>query len=997
MDGRKRPTATRSRGNSPPSQRRRQSEQSSIADRYANTASSRNLPSPPYSRKNSAAGLPANAWPGSTSYAARERRVDQNRPNSNRNVSHSFEKPQSDATTASPRTASIGRSPLHTISPISHGSGSNTPMQAAPEVPSILPVTQELPTSYSTIRESLNIDTLNFLRSRKVLNATNVSQGTAGTAAIEVRTLKVQLRLVQLGEANLQTRVKKLENQVEEFKTLPAQLAALKAQFERQDRAAAPTVPSDDIARRLSALESSKPTVQTDLASIKEDIKGVKEQQQAMKPDVVEDTIKTALQPEIKKLDAFRTEHTKTLESMSKKLEANQRVCDDLDKRNLPGQLWILQTKVTDINSNVDKTEKKVTTLEGGLKDLHTFNDNLSDDICDYIGPIKRAYTSANQTTILQRIENQEEESRLRRKEQERLYNEQQRLCTKVDDLANPTDSLSKRLEDMKTIVSSLGEDTQGLANRVDIFDDRVSASERIVNQVKSLESEQMKLSKEQNKIKDRVTKLETASRQAIVPNFNVEDNHVARTPFSYDVHDIQLRLQSVENRINGETGLAQIIDEVQDDIARMEEQAHNNTRDIELCRSKFVSIFDQNFDPFRNAVTQQLETLSQCITHNSESLSKLEEQVATQQIGSSAPGLTATQLADFEQALTLLQNAVKNEAEYRDIVVQDLKQQLAYKLDTTSATQAIDTVKAAVRNLQDQYNNITTDDLHAKMVHWFLQQYPSTPANLVQKFAGLQQEVAQLRDLANQTNWDPRSIQILNALARVGPQLQALVRSPSGSNGSPETLAKTNEELTTMKEAIAKAQWQTEGLSRTVSGLQTSMHALRSGSTPFATTESVAVLQQSMGTLQAEVTAALKEERRARNELAAKAGTVHKDLVEANNSIAKSMNRRFEELQNGKIRAVCEQVESLEQALTTIRIEFDEMLDKFLTPTNKVLLSRLPALLIVTGQLQDLLESLNQNLPKGPLEFTWHHDFNADLSAMPAPQGGESHRGESK
>ncbi|KAJ4362625.1 hypothetical protein N0V95_001430 [Ascochyta clinopodiicola] len=574
----------------------------------------------------------------------------------------------------------------------------------------MLPSTQKPSTSYSPTAQALNIDTLNFLRSRKTFHTASVPQGTASTTAIEIKALKAQLRLSQLGEAKLQTRIKQLEDQVEDFKTLPAQLAALKAQVEKQDRVAAPKA-----------------------------------------------------------------------------------------------------------------------------------------------------------------------------------------------------------------------------------------------------------------------------------PGFTLGDN-VAYTPFPYHVANIQQRLQAVENRIDGENGLAKIIDDIQDDLTHVEQQIHNNTRDVELCSSKFVAIFDQNFDPFRNTVEQRLETLSRHITHTSESLAKLEEQAEVQQAASSAPSLAAAQLADFEQALARLQSAVKNEAEYRDIVVQELKQQLASKQDTLSATRATDTVKAAVRNLQDQYNNITTDDLHAKMVHWFLQQYPSDSANLVQKFAGLQQEVAQLRDLANRTNWDPRQIQTLNALAQVGPQLQALAKSPSYLNGSPEMLVKTNEELTTMKEAIAKAQRENEGLSRTVGGLQISMHALNSGSTSFATTESVAVLEQSVTTLQAEITVALKEERRARNELAFKADTEHKNRVEADNSIVRSMESRFEELENGKIEAATKQVKSLQDILTKIRTEFDEMLDKFLTPTNKVLLSRLPALLIVTGQLQDLLESLNQNLPKGPLEFTWHHDFNADLSAMPAP-----------
>ncbi|XPS90667.1 hypothetical protein M3J09_000102 [Ascochyta lentis] len=972
------------------------------------------------------------------------------------------------------------------MSPISNGSGSNTPVQAAPEVPSMLPVTQKSTMSYTSSAETLNMETLNVLRSRKAIKATNVSQGTAGTTSPEIKIIKAQLKVAQLGEAKLQTRVKELEDQVEEFKALPAQLAALKAQ-----------------------VENSNPAVDTDLASIREDIKSMKEQrqQQAMKCDTVEVAIKTAIQPEIKRIDALRTEHIKTQEGMSKKLEASQSLCEDLNKRNLPGQLLALQNNVKDLSNTIHTTGQKVTDHDSGLKYLRTDIDNLYDDVREYIGPIKRSYTDANKTTVIERIESQEEKLRAFRKEQEYLSGEQKKLSTKVDSLpADPTDSMSKRLGDMENIVSSLGEDTQQLANRVDILEavpatsvlaasstdneqlnkavdslktrvsdsenilkrvqdnqleqqskngliqalqseqarlsnehveivgqiekvcseqeslaneqnalhtgrtklsdeqttissaleslnDRVSASEKILEQIEPIKCEQAKLAGAQNKINDRVTKLETAPRQAVARQSTVGDS----THVSFDIENIQQRLCSVEDRIDGEGGLAKIIDAVQDDCDRIENQVHNNSQDIEMCESNFAAIFEKNFDPFKAAVEQQLAELSQSITHHSESLARLRDRVAEQRTASQASGLTAAQLATLtsvvhdtvvlSQAVAGLQNSVKNEADTRDTVVQDLKEQLASKQDTISATQATDTVKAAVRNLQDQYNNITTEDLHAKIVHWFLQQYPSTPANLVHQVADLQHEVARLRDLTSQTSWDPRYTQVLIALAQIGPQLQALVQSPSGSDGSPETLAKANEALTTLKEALTKSQRETEGLTRTVGALQTSMHALNSSNTPFAKTESIAALQQSMITLQADIKATLTEEHRARNELAAKVDTEHNDRVKAEDSIVHAMNGRLEELENGKIKAASERVESLQHALTKVCADLDEMHDKFLTPTNKVLFSRLPTLFVVTGQLQDLLESLNQNLPKGPLDFTWHHDFNADLGAVPAPQ----------
>ncbi|KAF2633248.1 hypothetical protein BU25DRAFT_486398 [Macroventuria anomochaeta] len=1210
MDGRKRP-APWSRGSSPPTQRRRQSEQSTITDRR----------------------------------------------NSSRDVLPGHDRSQNGAGSASSQKTSTDHSPMHVMSPMSNGSGSNTPVQVVPTVPSMLSVAQKQMTS-----QSAPMDTLSALRLLKSSSVTNAPQTTNGTATTEVKVLKVQLRVAQIEDAKLRSHAKQLEDQIKQLETLPAQLAALKDLVEQRERAAAKGPSSDEISRRLGALENAEPAVKTaqftqlqadvqamkmdikkldplpeqlkqlqstatqngkdiaealgkssklrtdvdDLGTLKEDIKAVKEQRLAMRGDAVKIMIQTAIQPEIKKMDVFCTENEKTLKGLSTTVEANQKICDTLNQCDLPGQLQSLQDKINQVESNNNKTYEKVTTLdirvttfEENLTKLRKDSKNLYQDIDKYIGPIQKAHLNTDET-VLQRVGYLEDKIRSLRKEQDYLSSEHDKLSTKSDEhpvdpkdfkglqdivcsLLKDSEKLAQDVKQMKPLTdqpqqhtsqdknvqeghTSLSEEhaklmervrkleaaparsaspapsmghsqlkkaVEGLENRVsdldtafkrveknqqdqkvitsqvknfqsessklsnaqrslqnehdtivdqiktfeskqarlseehktiveqlkayhgeqeslanqqkafqteqtkssneqkrfskalESLDNRVTASEKTATQVKLLASEQAKFLSEQNKVSDRVTKLETAPKPAVSPNQTVGNNYVDLTPISSEVEDVQQRLRSMEDRVGGATGLSTIIDGLQDDVERMEADIHAFKNDLGVVQNSFTNIFAESFDPFKTSVEEQMKTHSQSFSQHSELLGKLQEQVAKSQIECPSHNFSAPQMrllnnmvqstTEVRQDLSCLQDSVKTEVEQRTAAVEDIRQQVVLKQDIISATQAIDTVKAAIRNLQSQYDNISTDDLHQKMVHWFVQHYPSTPANMLQQFAVIQHEVGQLRNFTDQINRIPNGTQALNALAQISPQLTALVQSPPGSKGSPELLAKTSEALKTINDSMAKAHKQIENLTRTVGSLQTSIHTLNSNNTPFVRTESLAALEQSISTLRADVEAEFKRALQARNEFVTKAGKEHdlrvdveksirasiKDLttkvhkereerVEAEQDIVLASNDRFKELETGKIKTTSDQVESLQAALGKICTEFEKLVKEFNDPVNKELLNHLPTLFLQTGQLQWVIEDLNQNLPKGALEFEWSCDFKNKFN-IPAPYSEES------
>jgi predicted nucleic acid-binding Zn-ribbon protein len=483
-------------------------------------------------------------------------------------------------------------------------------------------------------------------------------------------------------------------------------------------------------------------------------------------------------------------------------------------------------------------------------------------------------------------------------------------------------------------------------------------------------------------------------------------------------VADIQQKLHTLYDHVYGESGLNTIIDGLQDDVEKMGEEVHAHGTDLDLLQNDFTAIFAKNFDPFRTSMEEQLKAHGQTFIQHFESLSKLEERIIKLQSEEETRTFTVSQLqslnnlvhsmAAAKEHLSRLQNSLNAEVHQRNAAVEDLKKQVALKQDTLVATQAIDTVKAAVRNLQDQYDNISTDDLHQKMVHWFLQAYPSNAANMIQQFGVIQHEIAQLRKFTDQISRIPDGTQTLSALAQIGPQLITLAQSPPGYKDSVEGLAESKEALKSMSETMTKLQTQYVGLAHTVGSLQAFMRSLNSNTAPFARAESLVALQESIRKLQ-------EEERQARNEFATKAGKEHDQRVEAEGKIRRGINdlttkidkelkerieaeqeivftnnqwfKEFEKDTTGKIKATSEQLEALQAALDKFRADFNEVLDD----TSKEFLNRLPTLYVVTAELQTFLEDLNMNLPKGPLHIEWTADLNADVFATPAPESDES------
>lgn len=80
---------------------------------------------------------------------------------------------------------------------------------------------------------------------------------------------------------------------------------------------------------------------------------------------------------------------------------------------------------------------------------------------------------------------------------------------------------------------------------------------------------------------------------------------------------------------------------------------------------------------------------------------------------------------------------------------IQELMHQLDLKADIADVIQNMNRYTHSFKALQDRYDNIYTEELHMKMVHWFLQQFPNNTASLMDKMKTMCSDVAELKQVS--------------------------------------------------------------------------------------------------------------------------------------------------------------------------------------------------------------------------------------------------------
>ncbi|KAF3053661.1 hypothetical protein E8E11_010568 [Didymella keratinophila] len=638
------------------------------------------------------------------------------------------------------------------------------------------------------------------------------------------------------------------------------------------------------------------------------------------------------------------------------------------------------------------------------------------------------------------------------REEQVSLGSRLKTFQTQRDSLSEEEQTkLKKTSESLESCVAALDKTVDGLTETQKEVKEIKETSESLLSRVAGtdkavdkLSGQQTDLSNGQQDLRARITTLETASSSAPDQRQSVKEDHADTVAISSKMDGLETRLRSVENLVGGTDGLSTRFDQLQVDVEEV-----NGV--IERLREGFISIFQTTFDPFKESVEKDLKAHDSSFAKISEMLDILRGKVEASQKECPAAAFSAPQLkliqnmvqgaTEVKQDLSRLQDFVRGETKQRIAAVEDLQQQVAIKQDAEAANKLMDTIKHSIRALTAQYENIVSDDLHQRMTHWFMQDYSQPTANLLRNVPNILHELQLVQSFTEVLTRIPNSVQTLSTLAQlepqlmslaeIGPQLKslaaivpqltALAQSPPTPGGSHGASTKTAEPLKTLEGEVAKAVQQHSSLAQVVKGLQESLHSLNKA--PFAKADSLSALERSIESLRAELKTNTEEEVQARKEFGTKAGKEHDQRLKAEETIKTSIksvetlvrdlskrmdgqvkereaaernllstsNEKVKELENAQ-KTASDQSEKIQKAIDQLRLDLDKALSAANSPDDKQLLGWLPLLFLHVGQLQWVLEDLNQNSPRGGLKIKWHVDWKEEFQPhSPFPDAGEA------
>ena len=213
-------------------------------------------------------------------------------------------------------------------------------------------------------------------------------------------------------------------------------------------------------------------------------------------------------------------------------------------------------------------------------------------------------------------------------------------------------------------------------------------------------------------------------------------------------------------------------VDSLSDDFNETGQKLHEHSTAIAVVKNQVPELFRQQFDPFKSKVEAHLGTVN----------GKL--------------GAHANDIDSLKNVMSLLQTKTLSNT-----------QALATKADADAVGTRTDSIMFALKDLEHRYQNISTDEMYQKMVHWFVQMYPAS-ATLLRDTVQLQQDVNQLKTYCNDISWVRKRSEVLadlcqNAgqlqiLAKSAPQLQALCRqhSPQVQDRVQQALAEVEQRL---------------------------------------------------------------------------------------------------------------------------------------------------------------------------------------------------------
>jgi chromosome segregation ATPase len=958
MNARKRPAEPRSRGHSPVEKRSRGPQ----------------VASPPRSRTGSRAGLPENV---STGPACNATEVDPAVKRVTSNISNGLDD----------RRGSLGYSPLHMHSPRS-GSEASTPVHTAPVAPSMLP-------RASSDAASVSMSILNRARQRKqaCLDATK-RQGDNTDSVLLRRELKAQeernlqlLKKIKVYEDTIQEvlgRVVSLENKTDLTERVAEMEKASKSSTERVSKAefdeAVEKINKKIDSEKLTIitlstgfnnLDTKTKEIQTTVSDLSDRTDGIQKKTDSkidnlsQKIEGLEGNDRSTYNKATRNADsieALRVNVDHIKKDVAKNTTSIKNLKEDVSDINVDGDIADINIEIAEMKTVVGQVknfQSELGKLKGGHTRLTSGQDTLSTELkalkvrLDVVenkgtspGPgfvkvgtpvtkpsAETTQANANAAAQLKQFEDDIKMLQTSAKESKAAA----LVATQFMDMfSDNIKALRSSVDEAPTVlqinqINDRLEPLEQLPEKIDALqttktDERLKALEQLPQKVNLQYTQMSKRLEPLEQLPEKIDALTTKLGEdlASLADRMTEANPTATTSQTSHPQPSDPAIQGhSESSLEADEDS---ISELQGAVVELQQrvfQEHQIT--IEVLKEEVPKMLTQIFEPFKSQVNKdrkdtnnKLETMGQDI-------------IALHQRRVNAQATVIEGLRQAISSLEQIQQNLRTETSQCTQDVSSLKQQLLGKADANAIDEPMNNFRHSFRVLQDQYNNLTSDELHGKMVNWILQNYPTSTATMQQQYASLLQEIRGVHEMYAPLAWLPPRTQDLVALLENGlqhPQVSA--------HASAERIDQVSE---TANQAMVKA----GAIETTMNGNSVAIQNLQTALTS---------VQQSLNNL---------------NSAPFVRASVTEELRKIIDSLVNQINRSqsaVEELQS--------RFTGLHNSSSTLRQEHDRLMQDFIDP-NRENLAMFGQLLELAGQLQVFAESVYMNYPtkngKCPLE----------------------------
>ncbi|CAN9380814.1 unnamed protein product [Alternaria alternata] len=686
----------------------------------------------------------------------------------------------------------------------------------------------------------------------------------------------------------------------------------------------------------------------------------------------------------------------KTYSKADKLQRQLQKMEDDVDDLS-PSGMDKIHDKLEEMRRTDDKLLDKVQEIREEIKsinkDLSSFEKDFSDhqdDIVKYIGRIKSDYNDTGESlservAALRTTLTEADLSRLpvRLSELEKSARNVDRLAVRVDEL----DKLPPRVDELEK--APKGPDFKRVGTPVfpsstvartpetGDLDSKVDSLDKSLQRLRKTAEGKNSLTSQMDRQEERLDSIEASSASArpletVEQTVETEDRALDKTvekavekrvktlvteqKAAKNLEELETRLME-EIRASRNKGHEQssqfdvnALSVTQQGLETLQEKFEDHDAIISSIQEMVPNLFREHFAPLKISVEIQAEITRNTLKEYNYDLSELTRQVAnlpTQQntLGrqqqDQLDGMVA-EAVSLRTAFAALQTSLS-----RKVDAERMHQQLQ------GMNQQLQGITFALNNLQSRYENINTDDIYKHMVEWFTRQYPSVTQIL--------KEIKELRAVQIADYHGSfiarlsRDAENLHGLLRIAPQLRGLVDTKQAATSKGEIVNASTAEI--QRRLIEEA--------NTLENLQNRLEEDK--------IERVTELEH--------LRFRVSDERRARADAEAEikktisnlfaivsnnASTIKKETKECSDQL-----RQIKSDYEAAVPEIWDQLSNVQKAGAELRKEFDATVKAYIEP-NRDLFGIMDNVITVVAQVQQILESVNQNLPKGPLKLEW-------------------------